>query len=38
MEDDIDKGIRNRDYILDSNGERMKTAIAQKRLVCHAMD
>lgn len=29
MEDDIDKGIRNRDYILDSNGERMKTAIAQ---------
>ena len=39
MEDDIDKGIRNRDYILDSNGERMKTAIAQiEKVGSHAMD
>lgn len=40
MEDDIDKGIRNRDYILDSNGERMKTAIAQIEKVgmsCYAV-
>lgn len=29
IEDDISKGIRNRDYVLDSNGETLKTAIEQ---------
>lgn len=29
IEDDINKGIRNRDYILDSNGETLNAAIDQ---------